>query len=132
MKSQGRSANPGCLLAVFVVNNFPMKPEVPQQSPRPVTSETINKRLDDLFDPEREDRYKHAHSTLKEVFRNGLDYQQGNPIKRVYTHIVNRIRDFAEKWENDPEFRKKWENYDGYNWGGCSGKKSAKKNKKEW
>jgi hypothetical protein len=60
-------------------------------SRRPVDARDVNQRLDELFDPQNPHRYQRARGTLREIFRNGLDFSKGHPVPLVCQHLAGRF-----------------------------------------
>ena len=60
--------------------------------------------MDALFeDPNAEEPYTHLWQTIQSVFRNGLDYRQGNPIKGIVRHLKNTIEVYHNKFFDEQD-----------------------------
>lgn len=80
-----------------------------------VSDKTINQQVDALFaDPNAEQNYSNLWKTFQQIFKHGLDYRQGNPLKQVAKHLKDKLEEYNEKYEAE----------NGHDiWGCSSGKK---------
>ncbi|MEM7368433.1 MAG: hypothetical protein AAF587_07495 [Bacteroidota bacterium] len=70
-------------------------------TPKSVSEGTINQQLDALFeDPNAEKHYNNLWKTIQNVFKHGLDYKEGNPIKGIATHLKHKVEELHEQYHD--------------------------------
>ncbi|MEM7656628.1 MAG: hypothetical protein AAF399_10905 [Bacteroidota bacterium] len=64
---------------------------------KPVDPETLKQRMSEHAKEQNPESFRNLWRSLKAVFRNGLDYGQGNPLTGIWRHWMALHRQYRAR-----------------------------------